>query len=80
MEHQDQSFELLTMHEVAKLLQCSKAHVSNMIAGRIPECSPIPALRPGRRACWCVARRSFFGLRKTSEPPPLHTGVLAARR
>ncbi len=49
MEHQDQSFELLSMREVAKLLQCSKAHVSNMIAGRIPDCSPIPALRLGRR-------------------------------
>ncbi len=42
-------FDLLTMTEVAKLLQCSKAHVSHAVAGRLPGCSPIPAVRLGRR-------------------------------
>ena len=42
-------FGLLTLETVAKLLHCSKAHVSNVIAGRIPDCPPIPAVRLGRR-------------------------------
>lgn len=42
-------FDLLTLFEVAKLLHCSKAHVSNVIAGRVPGCPPIPALCLGRR-------------------------------
>ena len=42
-------FDLLTLFEVASLLHCSKAHVSNVIAGRVPGCSPIPAVRLGRR-------------------------------
>jgi excisionase family DNA binding protein len=40
---------LLTLASVAKLLHCSKAHVSNVLAGRIPDCPPIPAVRFGRR-------------------------------
>lgn len=42
-------FGLLTLETVAKLLHCSKAHVSNVIAGRIRDCPPIPAVRLGRR-------------------------------
>jgi len=42
-------FGLLTLTAVAKLLHCSKAHVSNVIAGRVPGCPPIPAVRLGRR-------------------------------
>ena len=44
-----QDFDLLTLPEVAALLHCSKAHVSNVIAGRVPGCPPIPALCLGRR-------------------------------
>jgi hypothetical protein len=44
-----QDFELLTLFEVAKLLHCSKAHVSIVIAGRVPGCPPIPAVCLGRR-------------------------------
>jgi excisionase family DNA binding protein len=59
-------FDLLTLFEVASLLHCSKAHVSNVIAGRVPGCSPIPAVRLGRRmlvrretlAAW-VARNEY---------------------
>jgi hypothetical protein len=42
-------FDLLTLVEVAKLLHCSKAHVSNVIAGRVRGCLPLPALHLGRR-------------------------------
>ena len=42
-------FDLLTLAEVAKLLHCSKAHVCNAVAGRLPGCLPIPALSLGRR-------------------------------
>jgi len=42
-------FDLLTLDDVAEVLHCSKAHVSNVIAGRVPSCSPIPAVRLGRR-------------------------------
>ncbi len=42
-------FGLLTLGAVAELLHCSKAHVSNVIAGRVPGCPPIPAVSLGRR-------------------------------
>jgi excisionase family DNA binding protein len=42
-------FGLLTLTTVAKLLHCSKAHISNVIAGRVPGCPPLPAVRLGRR-------------------------------
>jgi excisionase family DNA binding protein len=43
------AFDLLTVAEVAGLLHCSKAHISNVIAGRVPGCAPIPAIHLGRR-------------------------------
>jgi hypothetical protein len=42
-------FDLLTLAEVAKLLHCSKAHVSKAVAGRLDGCAPIPAVCLGRR-------------------------------
>ena len=42
-------FGLLTLTAVAKLLHCSKAHISNVIAGRVAGCPPIPAVCLGRR-------------------------------
>jgi len=42
-------FGLLSMAAVAKLLHCSKAHVSNVIAGRVRGCLPLPAVHLGRR-------------------------------
>jgi excisionase family DNA binding protein len=44
-----QDFDLLTLFEVAKLLHCSKAHISNVIAGKVQDCPRIPAVRLGRR-------------------------------
>lgn len=43
-------FDLLTVPEVAKLLHCSKAHICNLVAGRVHGCSRLPAVRLGRRA------------------------------
>jgi excisionase family DNA binding protein len=42
-------FDLLTVREVAQLLHCSKAHICNLVAGRVHGCEPMPALRLGRR-------------------------------
>lgn len=42
-------FDLLTLTEVAELLHVSKAHISNIVAGRVRGCPPIPALPLGRR-------------------------------
>jgi excisionase family DNA binding protein len=43
------AFDLLTMLEVSKILQCSKAHVSNLAAGKVRGCLPLPAIHMGRR-------------------------------
>jgi len=40
---------LLTLAETADRLRCSKAHVSNLIRGRVHSSSPLPAIRLGRR-------------------------------
>jgi excisionase family DNA binding protein len=42
-------FEFLSLAEVASILNCSKAHVSNVVSGRVRGCQPIPAVRLGRR-------------------------------
>jgi Helix-turn-helix domain len=42
-------FDLLTLDDVALLLHCSKAHVSHIVAGEVEGCTPLPALRLGRR-------------------------------
>jgi excisionase family DNA binding protein len=40
---------VLTVFEVAVLLRCSKAHVHNLINGKLPGVSPLPSLTIGRR-------------------------------
>ena len=47
--------EILTAAEVAAELRCSKAHVYNMIAGKVEGVSPLPAICMGRRK---LVRRS----------------------
>jgi hypothetical protein len=42
-------FDLLTMRDVAGLLKCSRAHVTNLVAGRVNGCAPLPAIHMGRR-------------------------------
>jgi hypothetical protein len=41
--------DLLSLAEVAEILHVSKAHLSNIVAGRVQGCEPLPALRLGRR-------------------------------
>jgi excisionase family DNA binding protein len=40
---------ILTVAEAARELRCSKAHVHNIIHGRVPHLPPLPILRIGRR-------------------------------
>ncbi|MGJ5813594.1 helix-turn-helix domain-containing protein [Paludibaculum fermentans] len=40
---------VLTIREVAAELRCSKAHVHNIIAGKVHDLPPLPVLRIGRR-------------------------------
>lgn len=41
--------DILTVAEVAAALRCSKAHVHNIINGKVEGVSPLPALALGRR-------------------------------
>ncbi len=56
---------VLTVIEVAHELRCSKAHVHNLINGRVQGVPPLPALRLGRRHV--VRRSSFDEWMKTNE-------------
>jgi excisionase family DNA binding protein len=47
--------DVLTVSEVAGELRCSKAHVHNLINGKVQGARPLPALRLGRRR---VVRRA----------------------
>jgi len=47
--------EILTVSEVADRLRCSKAHVCNVINGRVKGVAPLPAIRLGRRMLVRVA-------------------------
>lgn len=40
---------ILTLTEAAKELRCSKAHLSNIIGGKIPRLPRLPVMRVGRR-------------------------------
>src|SRR5262249_41236966 len=40
---------ILTMHEVAQLLRCSKAHLCNVLNGKVPSLPPLPCVSLGRR-------------------------------
>lgn len=48
---------VLTVAEIARELRCSKAHVHNIIAGKVPGLARMPALHLGRRT---VVRRASF--------------------
>jgi len=74
----DTSFDLLTMAEVAALLHCSKAHVSNAVAGRLDGCPPLPALHLGRRLL--VRRTSLEAWLKQSERDRIQRSPERARK
>jgi hypothetical protein len=52
-----QTDPLLTMPEIANELRCSKAHVSHLINGTVPNVPVLPALSLGRRK---LIRRGAF--------------------
>jgi hypothetical protein len=41
--------ENLTIAETANTLRCSKAHVQNLLAGKVPGAQPLPYVPLGRR-------------------------------
>lgn len=41
--------EVLTIKEVATVLRCSKAHVQNLLAGKVRGTRPLPFIPAGRR-------------------------------
>ena len=47
--HMTLSNEVLTVSEVAADLRCSKAHVYNIINGKVTGVSPLPTIALGRR-------------------------------
>jgi excisionase family DNA binding protein len=40
---------VLTLEEAARLIRCSKAHMQNVIRGRVVNVPPLPCVRVGRR-------------------------------
>ena len=40
---------ILTLGEAARVIRCSKAHLLNIIHGRVANVPPFPSLRVGRR-------------------------------
>ena len=57
--------DVLTVPEVAEELRCSKAHVHNLINGKVSGARPLPSLRLGRRRL--VRRTSFEAWLVTNE-------------
>jgi excisionase family DNA binding protein len=41
--------QLLTLREAAQLLRCSKAHLSNVLNGKVRNIPPLTSVRLGRR-------------------------------
>ena len=41
---------ILTVVEVARTLRCSKAHVHNLIGGKVRGLAPLPVIHLGRRS------------------------------
>jgi len=48
--HNPESTTVYTVSEVASFLRCSKAHVHNLIAGRVRGVNPLPSIHLGRRS------------------------------
>jgi hypothetical protein len=58
---------VLTVPEIARELRCSKAHVHNIILGKVPGVTPLPSLSMGRRRV--VRRTSFDAWMEANEHP-----------
>jgi len=47
--HTEREPDVLTLTELARVLRCSKAHVCNVIGGRVLSLPPLPHMSLGRR-------------------------------
>jgi len=65
---------VLTIDEVARDLRCSKAHVHNIINGKVLGITPLPVLCLGRRR---LVRRSTLEAWKRKNERSLTDGILA---
>jgi excisionase family DNA binding protein len=72
----DDKNELLTVKEVAELLHCSKAHICNIVAGRVRGCPPIPSVSLGRRKL--VRREALQSWIERNEQAALNDNLAAA--
>ncbi len=57
--------DVLTIEEVARALRCSKAHVYNLVAGRVRGVRPLPVIALGRRRL--VRRTTLEDWKRTNE-------------
>lgn len=57
MSELSQNSEVLTIKETATIMRCSKAHVANLLNGRVSGVLPLPCIRVGRRKL--IRRRSL---------------------
>lgn len=48
-DHMENTSNILTIKEVAEILRCSKAHVQNVLVGRVPGLPRLTHLTIGRR-------------------------------
>jgi excisionase family DNA binding protein len=67
--------QLLTIREAAQLLRCSKAHLSNVLNGKVRNVPPLNSVRLGRRRL--ISRRSLSSWIATVESPNSAERVLA---
>jgi excisionase family DNA binding protein len=40
--------KILSVEDVAKILDCSRSHAANLLTGKVPGLPPIPHVRAGR--------------------------------
>jgi hypothetical protein len=70
----ERTSEIMNIPEVAQALRCSKAHVHNLIGGRVRGLNPLPAIHLGRRslvrretlAQWLAANETRVGMIRSS--------------
>jgi hypothetical protein len=69
--------EILTVAEIAVELRCSKAHVYNVIAGKVDGVHPLPAICLGR---WKLVRRASLEYCKKSNESGARDANMASRQ
>lgn len=67
--------DVLTVAEVAARLRCSKAHVCNVINGKVKGVTPLPAISMGRRK---LVRRETLAASLSENDGALNVMILAS--